>query len=144
MLISAPGTPMAEPGLDRSTAHAGTVALRSQRFGTRLNTWRVFSNILLVDPSITVSDLLKVNVGTVQHNHRQCAPVAIPAKDVLAQVLFSRVPESLPFFGSVDGSKADTYQLIVARQRADCVSIRDADDSCRDDCFRQLHLRPSS
>jgi hypothetical protein len=67
MLISAPGTPTAEPGQDRSIARVETVAFAAV---PRLNTGRIFSDVFLVDPGKPVSDLLKVNVGTIQHNQQ--------------------------------------------------------------------------
>jgi hypothetical protein len=68
------------------------------------NTWRIFVDALLIDQGITVSALLKVNVGTCQQDHSLRASIAISAedvqfdiaaKDLLAQVLFSCLPESL-------------------------------------------------
>jgi hypothetical protein len=56
MLISAPGTPMAELGLDRSTAPLGLSRFRLGVSIPRLNIRRIFADVLLVDPGIPVSD----------------------------------------------------------------------------------------
>jgi hypothetical protein len=77
---------------------------------SRLHTGRIFSDVFLVD-------LLEVDISAGQQDHSQEAAVVvsaedvqldITAKDVLAQVLFSRLSKSLAFFGGVDIPKADT------------------------------------
>ena len=109
---------------------------------SRLNTGRIFSDVLLVDPGESVSDLLKVDVGAVQHNHSQEAAIAISAedaqldiaaKDILTQVLFSCLSKRLSFFGCVDVAKPHAEQMIIVYQRMNGIAIGYANNSRRHD-----------
>jgi hypothetical protein len=84
----------------RRCSLASASALRYRACTSR----RAFTYIFGVNPSHPISDLLQVDIDVVQHEHGQRAAVAVStkdmqfhvsAKDVLAQVLFGRLSESL-------------------------------------------------